>query len=254
MFTVAQRTTMLRELLDHARSDPTVAAAALVGSAASGAADRWSDIDLALRLEPDADLLATADAWQARLQTTHEIVGQLDLWAGPALYRVFLRADTLQVDLSFWPSASFASNGEPFTVLFGEANVQTPPADVDRRELIGWAWLYALHVRSAVARGLAWRAVHMLNGLRDQVVALACLRHGLPAHQGRGVDRLPEPVLSHLGRSLVGAPDPGLLSAAFEGLVQLLLDEVHAVDAHLAARLRDPLAILVDTAATPGPG
>ena len=34
----------------------------------------------------------------------------------------------------------------------------------------------------------------MISGMRDQVLALACLRHGLPAREGRGMDGLPADV------------------------------------------------------------
>jgi hypothetical protein len=52
-------------------------------------------------------------------------------------------------------------------------------------------WLYALHARSSIARGRALQALYMINGIRDQAVSLACLRHGLPPDQGRGADDLP---------------------------------------------------------------
>jgi hypothetical protein len=47
-------------------------------------------------------------------------------------------------------------------------------------ELIGMGWLYALHARSSIARGRVWQAEYMISGMRDQVLALACLRHRLP--------------------------------------------------------------------------
>ena len=64
-------------------------------------------------------------------------------------------------------------------------------------------WLYALHIRSSLARDRRWQAVHMLDGLRNQVVALACLRFGLPHHQGRGVYDLPPEETELLADTLV---------------------------------------------------
>jgi hypothetical protein len=108
-----------------------------------------------------------------------------------ALYRFFLLSNTLQVDLSFWPSRAFAASGPTHRLLFGETNDAPTWPPPSPEALVGMGWLYALHIRSSLARGRQWQAVHMLDGLRDQVVALACLRFGLPAHQGRGVDYLP---------------------------------------------------------------
>jgi predicted nucleotidyltransferase len=248
VFTAAARATLRDELLAYARSDSSITAAALVGSAARQQTDRWSDIDLALRLGDEVDPVSTADSWTAELAGRHEIAGQLDLWSGPALYRVLLFADSLQVDLSFWPASDFAGNGEPFELVFGEANPENPGPASDPRDAVSWGWLYAIHARSAIVRGRDWQAVQMIEGLRDRVITLACLRHGLPAHQGRGVDQLPPPVLAQLTRTLVTRSDRDQLAAAFEAAVDLLLTEAHHLDPGLAARLTPPLSTLVETA------
>jgi predicted nucleotidyltransferase len=244
VFTVEDRTRIVEELVEHARTEVSVTAAALVGSGARQQTDRWSDIDLALRLDPSTSPLDAADAWALHLGARHEVADQLDLWAGDALYRVFLLRDSLQIDLSFWPSPDFASTGEPFQLIFGEANATTPPPAADPRSLIGWAWLHALHARSAIARGRPWQALQMVQGLRDQVISLACLRHGLPAHQARGVDGLPDAFLTALEDTLVPDLSPEALVAAFTAGTDLLLAEVVRLDSAHAERLRPPLAEL----------
>lgn len=101
------------------------------------------------------------------LKRTRPVADHFDAWAGPALYRVFLLADSLQVDLSFWPQEHFASTGEPFTLVFGNAAKVKPTTRPDRRAVVGWAWVYTLHVRSAIARGRNWQAaVQLLGDLR----------------------------------------------------------------------------------------
>ncbi len=248
MFTEADREALLAELIEHAHTDPAVTAAAVVGSNARRATDQWSDIDLAVRLANEAEPATTADAWLTYLDLAHGVVDHLDLWSGPALYRVCLLVNSLQVDVSFWPAGAFASNGEPFDLLFGEAGPATVPGGVEPRDVIGWAWLYALHTRSAIARGRPWQASLMIDGLRDRVITLACLRHGLPAHQGRGADQLPKPTLSRLSSTLIARPEPKQLIAAFDQLVDLLAEAIEAVDSTLAARLRPVLTVLIKTA------
>src|ERR671920_1530880 len=192
MFTVAQRVRIRDGLVRAASEDERITAAAFVGSAAINREDQWSDIDLALRIRSDLEPERVAQHWTEHMYAEHGAVHHLDVWAGPALYRVFLLSNTLQVDLSFWPSRAFAASGPSFRLLFGETNdapMSSPPPSAEA--LAGMGWLYALHVRSSLARGRRWQAVHMLDGLREQVVALACLRFGLPTHQGRGVDDLP---------------------------------------------------------------
>lgn len=245
MFTPADRAALLEELVSYARADDSVTAAALVGSAARGATDSWSDIDLALRLRPGLTPLEAAERWSAGFGALREAADHFDIRSGPALYRVFLLSNSLQVDLSFWPADSFGSNGEPFALIFGAANPAEVAGQTDLRGTIGWAWLYALHIRSALARGRAWQADQMLNGLRDQIITLACVRHDLPASNGRGVDDLPVRLRTALARTLVSEPDSIRLSAAFRTAVEMLLVELAAVEPGLAVRLQAPLRLMV---------
>src|SRR5437868_3583950 len=78
-----------------------------------------------------------------------------------------------------------------------------PPPSVG--ELVGLGWLHALHARSSIERGQLWQAEYMVSGVRDQVLALACLRHGLPAAYARGADRLPPDAVAGLDAGLVRA-------------------------------------------------
>src|SRR5258708_8420814 len=124
----------------------------------------------------------------------HGAVHHVDVPFGAAVYRVFLLQSSLQVDLAFAPAAEFGARGPSFRLLFGVASelphISPPVAD----SLIGLAWLYAIHARSCIARGKLWQGEYMVSGVRDDVLSLACLRHGLPAAQGRGTDRLPAEV------------------------------------------------------------
>ncbi|MDQ2759846.1 MAG: hypothetical protein M3Y17_05265 [Actinomycetota bacterium] len=108
-------------------------------------------------------------------------------------------------------------------------------------ELIGMGWLYALHARSSIARGRAWQAEHMISGVRDQVLALACLRHGVPAVQGRGMDSLPREVTAPIARALVESLDIAELKRAFAAISEALLIETKRSDLGLADRLAVPL-------------
>jgi hypothetical protein len=137
--------------------------------------------------------------------------------------------------------AAFAASGPRFRLLFGETNDAPPPPPPSPESLVGMGWLYALHIRSSLARACQWQAVHMLNGLRDQVVALTCLRFGLPAHQGRGVDDLPPQATGSLASTLIVSLEPPELHRAFVSTGRLLLEEAAHVDTELASRLAPPI-------------
>ncbi|MET1008276.1 MAG: nucleotidyltransferase domain-containing protein [Propionibacteriaceae bacterium] len=245
MFTEADRSHLLDKLIRRARADKQIAAAAVVGSAARGAVDRWSDIDLALGLSDTADLVEVAHRWTDEIAASVVVADTLDVWAGPVLYRVFLLHDSLQVDVSFWPAGTLAPTGaEPLVAVFGDVAAPTPSPSPDGHAALRWGWLYALHVRTAIARGRLWQATLMLEGLRNQVVVLTCLRHGVDSHHGRGVDHLPAAVLERLAGTLPDRLSSPALAAAYGMALDMLADEAGHLDSDLATRLRDPFANL----------
>jgi hypothetical protein len=248
VFTPESRADFRDWLMARARSDPRVTALAVVGSGAADAEDRWSDIDLALRLAPGEDALAVADSWTDAVAQRAEPAARTDVWAAGALYRVFFFGDTLQVDLSFWPDGTFAAHGPRFRLLFGESNPAVPQADPDARSILGLGWLHAIHARSSIARGRTWQAVHMINGVRDHAVQLACLRHGLPISQGRGVDGLPEALKTRLAATLTLSTDSHELTRAFREAAALLAVEAANLDPDNAPTLAEALSQLVVTA------
>ncbi|MEA2142567.1 MAG: hypothetical protein QOI64_997 [Solirubrobacteraceae bacterium] len=248
MFSIAEREALRDRLIAAARSDERITAAAVVGSGANDGEDAWSDIDLALRL---ADRLKPDDVaaeWTTRLYESAGAVDHVDVWSDSTLFRVFLLRSSLQVDLSFWPGGAFAASGASFRLLFGESNEPRPPRSLAPEALIGMGWLYALHARSSIARGRALQAVYMVNSVREQVITLACLRHELPAHEGRGVDDLPAGLRQVLAETLVRDLSRHELRRAFTASVVALLDEAQRVDPDREQRLRETVWELVHTA------
>lgn len=242
MFTPDERDQLRETLIAAARADDRITGAALTGSASVGRADRWSDIDLALCVAADpAPVLAD---WTDRLYADHGAVHHMDVVVGRTVYRVFLLADTLQVDIAFCPEDEFGATMPTFRLLFGTARdrpMVTPP---DAAHLVGMAWLHALHARSSIARGRGWQAEYMIGGARDQVLALACLRHGVPAWQARGIHELPADVTAPLADALVRSLDTDELWRAFGVVGRVLLAETALVDGDLADRLTGPVTRL----------
>jgi hypothetical protein len=77
----------------------------------------------------------------------------------------------------------------------------------------------------------------MVSGMRDQVLALACLRHGVPAVEGRGIDRLPPEATAAAAAGLVRSLDAAELRRAFGAVTEALIAEIERADAGLADRL-----------------
>ncbi|GAB3155636.1 hypothetical protein GCM10027258_60940 [Amycolatopsis stemonae] len=233
MFTPGDRNQLREALVEAARSDERVTGAALTGSAALDAEDAWSDIDLAFAVTGDpGPVLADFTALMYR---EHGAVHHMDVVFERTVFRVFLLANTLQVDLAFWPEADFGATTPKFRLLFGTAQDRPPAPPPDARRLIDLAWLHALHARSSIERGRGWQAEYMIGRVREYALALACLRHAVPAGEGRGLDLLPAAVLEPFEATLVGGL--GDLGRAFHAVTDLLIGEAERVEADLAQRL-----------------
>ena len=83
-----------------------------------------------------------------------------------------------------------------------------------------------------------------MDDLRGQLVALACIRHGLPPFQGRGVDPLPPAELEALASAVPAGADLASLTRAFAAGLDLLQRALEDVDDGSTGRLRPALDAL----------
>jgi hypothetical protein len=77
----------------------------------------------------------------------------------------------------------------------------------------------------------------MISAIRDHVMALACIRHGLPSAHGRGMDLLPNSITERLVRSLVRELSSGELWRALGAAIESLGAEVSSTDPEFGARV-----------------
>jgi len=201
-------------LVSVAGSDPRVTGAALTGSSAAGGEDRWSDIDLALGIADGADFGQTIADWTGRMYREHGALHHVDVTRGASVYRVFLLASTLQVDLAFSPAAEFGAIAPTFRLLFGTAPTQRAASSPDAAQLIGLGWLHALHARSSIVRGRVWQAEYMVSGVAITFsLSPACATACPPSRAGASIvfrrrppQRPPERLCAHSTCLRSGAP------------------------------------------------
>ena len=245
MFTPEERARLRSDLLERAARDQRISGTAITGSGAAGREDSWSDIDLAFGVAAAADLTAVVDDWTKQMYESHGAVHHLDVRAGSWLYRVFLLSSSLQVDLAFVHAPDFRPLAPTFRLVSGtskEFGASPPPANGD---LIGYSWLYAIHARSCIARNRLWQALYMINNVRDRALELACIRHGLPAVHGRGIDQLPGNIIDRFDASLVTRIDADELRRSYRVIVSELFNEIRLADTELARRLDEPFRSLL---------
>lgn len=247
-FTVDYRETLRARLLSEAEADPQIVAAAITGSGAGGTEDRWSDIDLAFGVREGLELADVIAAWTTRMYEEQmygaRAAHHMDVIAGPWVYRVFLLSNALQVDLAFVPVTEFRALAPTFRVVFGAAQEARYSPGPDAAGMVGWGWLYALHARSSLMRGKWWQAEAMIRGVREQAMALASLRYGVPAAHAKGLDSLPAAKLAAFSGALVTGLQNEELWRALAVALGCLVREFEFVDRDLAKRLEEPLGLL----------
>ena len=241
MFTPEEREALRARLVAHAHEDDRIVGAALTGSAARDEEDRWSDVDLFLGVSASARRDQVMADWSRRMRDDEGAVHHWDLHSGDALYRVFLLESGLQVDIAFTPESSFAARGPSFRVLFGDAADAPAAPSTGFAEVAGLGWLSVLHSYTRIERGKPWEAAYWIASVRDQTLALACLRHGESPAYSRGVDRLPPDEIAPLEKTLVASVEPEELRRALRAARRCFVDEIEHSDGALAAALERAL-------------
>lgn len=233
MFTTEHRDYVRHRVIELARADPRVTAAALTGSTAFGAGDEWSDIDVAFGIADGITSEAVLHDWTQVLDREFSVLDHFDLRFGLSIYRVFLLPSGLEVDVAVMPAEEFGARGPHFRALFGTTQQleATPPPSASY--FIGLCWHHVLHARSCIERHKPWQAEYWIGEARNHLLALACIRLGENAAYGRGVDRLPAAVTDALVRSLT-EPE---LRRALAAVTRCLISELEQWDAPLCARL-----------------
>jgi predicted nucleotidyltransferase len=237
VFTVEQRESVRRRVIDLALADPRVVAGAAVGSLATGGGDRWSDLDLTFGVAEGAVIDDVLEDFTREVVADFDAVVLFDLPFESTIYRVFLLPGSLQVDLSFTPASDFGPRGPRWKLLFGEdierEYTQPPPAS----EIFGYAVHEAVRARFCIERGRLWQAVYLIDDVRDHAFALASLRRDLEAAYARGVHELPDDVQASFEETLVRSLEPEELLRALRAAVAALQRE--AGDARELARQLD---------------
>jgi predicted nucleotidyltransferase len=172
------------------QADARVVAATLYGSYARGAADAYSDLDLAL-ITTDAayeDFVAGREAF-IRLLGEPLLLEDFDL--PNMVFCIF--ADGTEVELALGRESRFNANqGGPYRVLLDKKNLlagavfpRSEPASAEQsetlRRLVYWFWHDLSHCIAALGRGQLWWAYGQLEVLRCYCVNLVRLRYDFSA-------------------------------------------------------------------------
>jgi hypothetical protein len=247
MFSVEDRDRVRESLIEQARVDPEIVAAAVVGSTASGG-DRWSDLDLTFAVSDTTTVEQVLIRWTALMREQFAADVLFDIAVGPTMYRVFLLPGALQVDLSFSPATQFGPRTPRFRLLFGTATEHpSPVAPPDGDEIFGLGVHYAMRAYICLERGQLWQAEYLLHGARDYALTFACYNRGLETRYGRGFDLLPADVRATYEAAFPRSLTEPELRRAVAVITAALLNEGEATIDYVR-RLRPMLAEITDPA------
>lgn len=244
MFSIEARDELRDHVVEMAKRDLRIVAAAAVGSLSLGGGDRWSDLDLTFAVDDEVGVAEVLADWTSALVAMGAVV-LFDLPAGPTIYRVYMFPDCLQLDLSFTPVAQFRPTSPRFRLIFGEAGDMRTADPPDAAELLGWAILWARHARVCIERGRLRQAEHAISSLRERALDFACWRRDLPAGYGRGLEQLPSEVHDRFALPFMAQIEPDVLERALKQCVAALSGEcAEAVelDQAFCDRLADTIA------------
>ena len=242
MFTAKQREYVRHYVLEMARTDIRVTGGASIGSTAAGAEDTWSDIDLTFGITSGIAIEAVIDDWTQVLAREFGVLNTFDLRSGSSIYRVFLLPDGLEIDLSVTPEEDFGPRSLHFHLLFGTAQPLKTPPPPDPNNIIGLSWHHVFHAHSCIERNKPWQAAYWISEVRNHIITLTCIRLGVSAAYGRGVDKLPTAVTNPFVDTLVRSLDEPELRRALAAATMCLIDEIERWDAALCTRLK-PLLV-----------
>ena len=144
----------------------------------------------------------------------------------------------------FTPEAEFGAFGPNFALLFGQAVERARVAKPSADDLLGWGVHHAVRARICIERGRPLQAEHLITGVREQALALACVRHGLPPGHARGHDDLPSEVTAPFPDALVRSIDRAELLRALRCATELLMRESAGVES-LGPKVEGPLRELL---------
>jgi predicted nucleotidyltransferase len=247
MATDERRKRIREALIQKAESDHRVTGAAITGSAARETVDRWSDVDLFFGVASGHQTTEIIAEWTEFVYREFAAIHHFDGYSGIAVYRSFLLADLLEVDLGFAPASAFGPLGAGgFRVVFGTpAPRRRGTTDVD--QLAGHAWHHVLHARIGIERGLGWQAEYWISRLRDNTLALACDRLGLPGDYNKHADELPPQITAAARDALVRDLETGELLRALTAATHGVIRELHESHPTAAQALEEPLLALATT-------
>jgi predicted nucleotidyltransferase len=214
LFTEHDRFEVSRKLINLLKADNRIEGIVLVGSAAVGYFDEFSDIDLVAVVNLQHSTQEVFEYWKQTIQKVLTPVNYFEVEYNKNNFLAgFLLPGCLEVDFGVVSLNELIAKKERWKVIhdrtgiietrlqksWGERKIEDPL-------LIGLqlssVWHYIIQAVVSIQRNQLWRAKHNLEEVRNRGLRLAGLRHGLVVSHFREIDRLPQDVKEKFEQSI----------------------------------------------------
>jgi hypothetical protein len=263
LYTPQRRAEIQDNLLTFLQTDEQIAGVVVVGSGAEGYRDSYSDINLVIAIADNVTVYAVYHKWKARLIALYpRLAGYEEQQSNDTVRFVCLLDNFLVLDLQFIKLRLVAARHKPWHIIFDRTNslherLEKAYAEEQKvaplREytrLMETIWQPILKCVAALRRNEIWRALHLLEALRNQAVQLAGMNHDIDTHEFADIDRLPEMFLVHLRHTIPTSTGTAAIRRALRTTVVLLFDETAALEKRLnqpdASALRGQILAYLD--------
>jgi len=243
LFTPERREQVYHNLITFLKTDEQIQGVVMVGSGVDGFRDHYSGIDLIVVVKESRLVSEAASKWRTRLETLYQTVCRHETSIGLDYKHYSVMLDSyLTIDMQFLTEARLRQEIAPYKIIFdrtGEIEVlmkRAPNQPIHHNpqakyaEIIQAVWQPMLKGVIAVKRSETWRAVYMLELVRDYTVKLAGIRYGLDVRSFHDADLLPEMFLVHLRHTLPTSISDVAIKRSITTAITLFFGEAAALD------------------------
>jgi len=256
LFTAERRDEVLKNLQTFLQADDQIAGAVLVGSGVRGFQDNYSGIDLLVAVKNGTIFPSVYAKWKDRLLTLFPIVYHFESVNDPETGICSLMFDNyLEVNLNFMPLRCLVAARKPWCVLFDQTELQEvePTLQNSYREtiveaptrayldLMSMIWQPVIKCVTALNRDETWRALHMLERVRNQTIELAAMNYDVDTRNYTEVDKLPEMLLVALRHTLPTSISNVAIRRALNTTVTIFFQQAEKLEETIEPRLAQDL-------------
>lgn len=254
LFKPKRRIEVLENLVTFFQADQNIAGLVLVGSAAEKAQDIYSGLDLLVIIANGSIFPSIYRKWKNRLCNLLPVAYEFEQSSemNSATYAIMLE-DYLEIHLYFTPLKNLVAESDSWQVLFDQTQAQDIEPTLETtyhkermtasarvyKNMLSSIWQPIIKCVAAVNRGEVWRALHMLDIIRDKTVQLAAMNYGIDIQNYSEIDQLPEMLLIRLRHTLPTGVDPIAIRRALHATSELFFQQAILLEQSINLTLAD---------------